>query len=350
MRIFKYNLKIIYYMDYYSKLIVGEDFNKLIIELEKSNINFSTDEIPKPNAFQASDYNGNGNIKVLENQNVINLDPILGYEYIQDGKHLLSGYDESLISIPALEGTAYMFAHSLTILTNKKYIPIVKLSLNFYTKSRTLINNSTLIKYADDPTIKSKLDYVKDKSELLINYTPLNSIIFIDGPLIGEQLSDYNVKLNLELLNKGIIPIFIVKNSASSLVTDSIYKGQYNSDFEFAFKTLKKGQRTCLYHYQDMYSKSKSKVFVYIKPYNNVSPIRFEFHEETYKFYKNQLNSIFNCIYYLLLSQGNNNDPQPKIVAIAEEYAREVLKTVNVNDIIFKSGLVPTMNYTRFGW
>ncbi len=337
-------------MDYYSKLIVSEDFNKLITELQSSHINFNTDEITTPSSFKTSDYNGNGNIKVLENENVINLNAELGYEYIQNNNHIISGYDESLISIPALEGNGYMFAHSLVILNPEKYIPIVKLSLNFYTKSRTLVTNSTLIKYAKDPSVKSKIDYVQDKSELLKNYTPPNSIIFIDGPLIGGQLSQLNINLNGDLLNKNIIPIFIVKNSDSSLIIDNLYKGQYNSDFEFAFKTLKKGQRTNLYMYQDAYSKNKNKIFTYIKPYDNVSPIRFELHEETYKFYKNQLNNIFNCIYYLLLSQGNSKNPQPKIVAIAEAYAREVLKTININDIIFKSGLVPTMNYTRFGW
>ncbi len=337
-------------MDYYSKLIISEDFNKLIEELQKSNINFSKDEITAPISINTPDYNGNGKIKVLEDKNIINLNPELGYEYIKNTNHIVSGYDESLISIPALEGNGYMFAHSLVTLKSEKYIPIVKLSLNFYTKSRTLVNNSNLIKYADDLSIQSKIDYVLDKIKLLEEYTIQNSIILIDGPLIGGQISEYNIKLNLNLLKKGVIPIFIVKNSDSSLIVDNLYEGQYNSDFEFAFKILKKGQRTSLYMYQDINSRNKNKIFTYIKPYEHVSPIRFEIHEETYKFYKNQLDNIFNCIYYLLLSQGNVNNPQPKIVAIAEEYAREVLKTINIDDIIFKSGLVPTMNYTRFGW
>ena len=337
-------------MDYYSKLIISEDFNKLIEELQKSNINFSKDEITAPISINTPDYTGSGKIKVLEDENIINLNPELGYEYIKNTNHIVSGYDESLISIPALEGNGYMFAHSLVTLKSEKYIPIVKLSLNFYTKSRTLVNNSNLIKYADDLSIQSKIDYVLDKIKLLEEYTIQNSIILIDGPLIGGQISEYNIKLNLNLLKKGVIPIFIVKNSDSSLIVDNLYEGQYNSDFEFAFKALKKGQRTSLYMYQDINSKNKNKIFTYIKPYEHVSPIRLEIHEEAYKFYKNQLDNIFNCIYYLLLSQGNVNNPQPKIVAIAEEYAREVLKTINIDDIIFKSGLVPTMNYTRFGW
>ena len=337
-------------MDYYSKLIISEDFDKLIEELQHSNINFSKDESKSPISLNVSDYYGNGVIKVLEKENVINLNPELGYKYIQTAKRIISAYDESLINIPALEGDGYMFAHSLVILNSEKYIPIVKLSLNFYTKSRILVDNSTMIKYADDSSIQSKIDYIQDRIELLINYTPSNSIILIDGPLIGGQISEDNIKLNLNLLKNGVIPIFVVKNSYSSLIVDNLYKGQYNSDFEFAFKTLKKGQRTSLYMYQDTNSKNKNKIFTYIKPYEQVSPIRFELHEETYKFYKNQLDNIFNCIDYFLLSQGDVNNPQPKIVAIAEAYAREVLKTINIDDIIFKSGLVPTMNYTRFGW
>ncbi|PYB67463.1 hypothetical protein DMB44_09020 [Thermoplasma sp. Kam2015] len=337
-------------MDYYSKLIISNDFNKLIVELQNSHINFNKDEISLPISFNVSDYDGNGNIKVLENENAINLVPELGYEYIRDGNRLISGYDESLISIPALEGIAFMFAHSLVILNAEKYIPIVKLSLNFYTRSRALISNSTLIKYAEDASVDSKKDYVRDKSDLLINFAHHDSIILIDGPLIGGQVSDSNIDLNRKLLKKGIIPVYIVKNSNSSLIVDNLYNGQYNSDFEFAFKTLKKGQRTSLYHYQDMYSKDKNKIFTYIKPYSNVSPIRLELHETTYKLYESELNNIFDSIYYLFLAQGNSSNPQPRIVAIAEAYAREVLRAIDVNDIIFKSGLIPTMNYTRFGW
>ena len=47
-------------MDYYSKLIISEDFNKLIEELQKSNINFSKDEITAPISINTPDYTGSG--------------------------------------------------------------------------------------------------------------------------------------------------------------------------------------------------------------------------------------------------------------------------------------------------
>ena len=43
-------------MDYYSKLIISEDFDKLIEELQHSNINFSKDESKSPISLNVSDY------------------------------------------------------------------------------------------------------------------------------------------------------------------------------------------------------------------------------------------------------------------------------------------------------
>lgn len=336
--------------DYYSQLILSEDFNNLIAELQNLNVNFDSKGITFPSRIESSDYQGTGKIKVIEDISAIDLNPMLGYEYIKNSNYIISGYDESLISIPALEGTGYIFAHALVILNSERYIPILKLSFNFYTKSKILIEKSNLIKYTENQSIQYKIDYMMTRNELIIKYNPSNSIILIDGPLLGGQESIHNIVLNSELLKKKVIPVFIVKNSYSSLLVDNLYEGKYNSDFEFAFKILKKGQRTGLYYYQDAYNSNNAKIFTYLKPYDNVSPIRLEVHEDTYKSYKDQLNKIFNIIYYLLISQGDVKNPQPKIVAIAEDYAREVLKAVNMDNIIFKSGLIPTINYTRFGW
>jgi hypothetical protein len=52
----------------------------------------------------------------------------------------------------------------------------------------------------------------------------------------------------------------------------------------------------------------------------------------------------------LLLVQGDFKNPQIRSISIAEKYARATLKLMNVNQIMKKSGIVPTMNQERFGW
>ena len=55
-------------------------------------------------------------------------------------------------------------------------------------------------------------------------------------------------------------------------------------------------------------------------------------------------------IYYQILVQGNDNDPQVRLIAIAEKYARSTLKLVNIDKILKKVGIIPTANQKRFGW
>ncbi len=334
----------------YGQLIIHPDFYKVLEDLKKVNVNINVQEDIEPSSYEDSEIFPEGNVYLSETSEAKDLNPVAGYENINKNSHALCAYDESLIKIPALEGTGYFFSHALVILSKDAYVPIVDLTFYFFTRSKNLADGKNKIIYSKDVTVDSKRVYIKDKSFLLENYTPNNSILLLDGPLIGGQLSNESIELNGHLLNKNIIPVFLVKNSGSTLVVDNFkeLKDNYNSDFEWALKTLKNGQRTPLILYEDKHNKNNNKYFTYIKAFD-FNIIRVEFHSETWKRYKNDINAIFDIIFYELLSHGDKN-PQPKIVAIAENYAREILNIINVKNILREIGVTPTMNYTRFGW
>ena len=56
-----------------------------------------------------------------------------------------------------------------------------------------------------------------------------------------------------------------------------------------------------------------------------------------------------NMMYYYLLVQGDVKNPQIRPIAIAENYARETLKILDIGKIIKEIGITPTVNQVRFG-
>ena len=185
-------------------------------------------------------------------------------------------------------------------------------------------------------------------NKFIIKNISENSILFIDGPLIGKQMNVYTLKLNEELLKKVVIPIFVVKNSSSNLVTDNVQelKGKFNSDMHWAHKLLKPGQRTNFFLYRDLYNTNNSKVFCYIKPFG-VSPQRIEVHPTTYYRNKEFICQMMDIIYFLYLVHADLKNPQVRPIAIAEQFARETKKIYNVDKILTESKLQPTMNQAR---
>lgn len=265
-------------------------------------------------------------------------------------KFIVSAYDESIDRFIGLEGTAYLTSHSLIVHGINDYIPLNLLTFYYYTRSNLICDNSKYIKYADDPEIAYKKDYIEDRLPFLVDNTPKDTILFIDGPLIGGQMTHYTLELNDKLIEKDIIPIFFVKNSNSNLVTqyDKNVKGKYNSDLHWAYRLLKTGERTCLYQYTDPIVKRNSKLFCYIKGLN-VSPQRIEFDIKVYEKYSTILDDIFNLIYYLILAQGDHRNPQVRPIAIAEMFARQTIKIINFIQLMRDLGITPTMNQERFG-
>jgi len=116
----------------------------------------------------------------------------------------------------------------------------------------------------------------------------------------------------------------------------------------WSYLLLKKGERTGFIRYWDDNSKN-GKVFCYIKPLD-LSPQRVEFHIDTLEQYgADLLNNIINLVYYFILVQGDEKNPQVRPIAIAEKFARESIKMMNLTILMKRIGLVSTMNQERFG-
>ena len=181
-----------------------------------------------------------GNLSIVGGINKIRLDPRIGRENISKFNFL--AYDESIEKFQALEGSGYITCHSMILLDEDDYLACNCLSFAFYTRSKKLLDRNNTLRDAtenknstdeeeDAAESAFKRDYAKERAKFILKNCPNNAILIIDGPLIGKQMSDYTVELNQKLLEKSVIPIFVVKNSQSNLVTDNIpdLKGDYNS-------------------------------------------------------------------------------------------------------------------------
>jgi hypothetical protein len=268
---------------------------------------------------------------------------------------LVASYDESINKFGALEGTGYLMSHALVYLWKREYLPISMLCLYFFTKigKKTNIPQCGII-VTDDIGYASKRVYVNDKVNFLKeNIIPdAETILFIDGPIIGGDWYVLMIRAVKEYFNeKKVIPIFIVKNSQSSIIVDSFpeLNGKYNSDMHWAYSKLKNGERSSFFIYQDKINSDNARVFCYLKPLR-CPPLRIEFHPTTYHRYEGHINTFLDMIYYLTLVQGDPKNMQVRPIAIAEKYARETARLFNLEKIIRSSHLIPTLNQERFGW
>lgn len=337
--------------DNLNKLFIHPDFNATIEQINKLNIQLPKIPTNEELDFHLNTYPNDGKL-------ITNVEEIRPFKLnAKNGDKIahediaISAYDESINKFSALEGSAFLTSHSLVLQHKDGYIPQAFLTFYFYTRSKTYTKQSRFIKYSNDPETDSKIDYVKDRTEFIIKNTPKNSIAFIDGPLIGGQVSTYTYKLNKELLNKNVIPFFFVKNTSSNLVTDNIHelKDNYNSDLHWAYNTLSLGERTNFFKYVDQHNPRNAKLFCYIKGFMS-SPQRVEFHLETFEKFEKQVPGIMDLIYYLLLVQGDWKNPQIRTIIIAEKYARTALRLFNINKLAESAGITPTINQERFAW
>ena len=332
-----------------NRVIVQDSFYEKLEAIRKININL----IQRPSITEqviASDLVFQSAILTkLESNMVFNLDPKRGMEFSRE--ILFGGYDESKAQFLALEGEAQLTTHVITQFFAEEIIPSCKVSFYFYSKSELMSKQTNFVKYSDDITSDSNRDYVLDRNEMLLASVLENSILFIDGPLIGGNISSYNLRLVEALHRKNILPIFIVKNSDSNLVIDNFIevKGRYNSDLHWAYDTLKPGQRTSLFKYSDQSNNQNVKIFCYIKPFNRVTTQRIEFTLPSYNLYNPVLSDVFDLVYYLILDHGSKTNPQIRPIVISEMHAREILKLINFERLLMSSSLVPVMDQTRFG-
>lgn len=351
-------------MSFPNQFLLHPKFKEKILSIQK-DVNFP--QIPISTNITKDDYFAFGDSKLLKMKepDIISLNEYRGSELVD--KYRIFGYDESIDKFQALEGAGYLTCHSLIMMDEEDYLASTCLSFNFYTRSELLLEKNSSIRdarnycnynsdsYNSDSMDENnnidaafKADYASDRSKFILTNISENSILYIDGPLIGKQMSAYTIELNKDLLKRSIIPIFVVKNSSSNLVTDNIQelKGKFNSDMHWAHKCLKRGQRTNFFQYKDLYNSNNSKVFCYIKPFN-ASPQRIEVHPTTYYGNENLIYQMLDLIYFLYLAQDELTNSQIRPIAIAEKFARETKKLFNINKILIESKLQPTMNQAR---
>jgi len=343
-----------------NQIILHPNINEIINDLNKNKISFPSYASLSPsdsshNLFPPS----NGVLSPIEEVGKSRLNPKSGEEISRQVK--LLGYDESIVKFSALEGIGYFTSHSLVLHDVNDYVPSNFITFYFYTKSEILLAKSKYFKSGDPEEsdipkddaegesyeIAYKRDYATDRNNFLIDRVPDNSVLLIDGPLIGGNISKYSIELNSALLEKNVIPLFFVKNSSSNLVTSNSpkLKGKFNSDMHWANSLLKPFERSNLFKYQDRYNKNFSKIFCYLKAFE-ASPQRIELHTDTYKSYKSELPDLLDLILYLQLAQGDPKNPQVRTIAVAEKFARSTLRLFNAPKLI-QSIFVPTMNEAR---
>ena len=330
-----------------NQLILHPSFLETLKEIKKINLNVIHASNKIDFDFSKVTFPQNGKIRNIEDLNKISLNAKNGQNTSK--KYLYSAYDESKLNYSSLEGNAYFISHSIVHSIDNEYMPVTLLSFYFYTKSSVIIKNCSKFRSSIDHKADSNRDYAIDRNDFLKEWSIENTILLIDGPLIGGNLSSYTIDLVHNLHDKDIIPIFIVKNSESNLVTDNIKKleNKFNSDMHWSYNILNVGQRTNFLLYVDEYNPNNAKIFCYLKTFN-LSPQRIEFHIETYEKHNEVINDIMDMIYFLMLVHGDKKNPQVRPIAIAEKYAREILKMSDSYNLIKYSGLIPTMNQERF--
>ena len=278
-----------------NKLVMHPSFSDTIQEIRNAHISLVGD--PIQTSFDLPDVSpsSTGDLILIEEWGTYDLSASSGRNNLN--KLAIAGYDESKWEFNSLEGIAQFTTHSLVLHSFSNYIPVSLFSTYFYTKSKALSDGASLLKFSTDPTVDSNRQYAIDRAKFLIDFSPPDSILFIDGPLIGGQVSSYSIRSVLDLHTRGILPIFFVKNSTSDLTIDNIdeLRGKFNSDMHWSSLFLQKGQRTSLMKYIDKHNPENTKVYCYLKAFNGVSPQRIEFHPETYAI------SSLNLIKYSIL-------------------------------------------------
>jgi hypothetical protein len=196
----------------FNKIITHPNFFKSLLELKnkKINLNFFSNSV---SPFDYGEYPSyNGRVIILDDNLVQKLNPSYGAKLVEDS-FFIAAYDESIEKYDAIEGSAYLTSHSMIYLSKLEYLPIVKINFNFYTRSIDICKGTEYITHSENIEVSRSQDYVKIRDEFIkenAEFFPDNTIFFIDGPLLGGNISASTTKLNEYLLNRGIIPIFIV--------------------------------------------------------------------------------------------------------------------------------------------
>jgi len=259
-------------------------------------------------------------------------------------------YDESVQNYKALEGDL-LFCSSSTIKLEEKYkfsLSVLPYFLTSMTKFKDAHDDD--IRFAENVAEERNLILVNSKIESILGSVEPHSIVLIDGPLVGGNASTYIIGMDENLRKSDCIPLYFVKNSDSRLVieNDSRLSREFNSDFHWAACVFKSECRSPFFRYTDKYNSRNSKVFTYLKALAGF-PERVEMHTLTYEKYGSLMPSLMNLIAYYYLVQGDYTNPQVRPIAIAEKYAREGIRILNIPVLLGRLGFLPTINQVRFG-
>jgi len=259
-------------------------------------------------------------------------------------------YDESTQNYKSLEGDL-LFCSSSVVKIEEKYAFNLTVLPYFLTSMKKFKDgHDEEIRFTENLAEERNMILTKIKTESILESTEPNSIILIDGPLVGGNASTYIVGMDEALRKKDCIPLYFVKNSDSRLVIGNSPKlsGDFNSDFHWATHRLKESSRSPFFKYTDRYNRRNSKAFTYVKALPGF-PERVEMHFSTYEKYHSLLPLLMNLIAYFYVAQGDYFNPQVRPVAVAEKYAREGLRILNIPVLLGRMGFHPTVNQVRFG-
>lgn len=261
---------------------------------------------------------------------------------------VLCAYDESILELNSLEGKVRCTVHNSVIQNKEEYIPAAYVTLKFYTKSSLVSGKATEfsdIIRTDNLAADLANEYVKERAYFLSKAAPDNSLIFIDGSMFSGASTSGNFLLIDYLLSKNCRPVFFVKNSESTIITErfNFAKG-YNSDLHWAYVNLNPGNISPVFAYTS--KEGRNKAMCFMKVFDNRSPVRIEFPLKPFEegCYGDE---VFDLIYYQYLANGSQNNMQPRIIQVSELYAREILKSTNLYIEIERMGLTKSMNEER---
>ena len=121
----------------FSRLIFQENYKEKIADLIKIRPTITSKPVQEEPNYSLLDISIGYKLEALEKINPYRLNAKVGLEEAK--KVIISGYDESKVKFLALEGTAFFTTHTLVIVAKDDYLPITLFTLNFYTRSKNLV-------------------------------------------------------------------------------------------------------------------------------------------------------------------------------------------------------------------
>jgi hypothetical protein len=247
------------------------------------------------------------------------------------------GFDESILEYSTIEGDFKVVSYAVVATIEDLYTPAVFLDLSFYSRycpSAEL--NEVFINSSDQYAFEKH--YHKQKNFFLDSLNVGNSIFLMDGPLFSGINTQYNFKTDSNIY------VHFVKNSNSTQICDFLKVKGFNNDLHWAMRNLKPFERGPIFRFTS--DDGRSKVFSYLKLSERHSPVRVEMNSLTSDLFDNE--KFWNTLCHQYVANGLGNNNQPRLVELAERYAREAINKSQIMSYLTRKKLIPTMNEMRF--